>query len=101
MAVLFQENRFIFSYPLALRDSRSSASFDMRAKALRIKGTDVGQKNSAASPAPSGREPAVEQATGTPIAMASSKGKPKPSYNDGNIKKPAPPRIERTVWSGR
>ena len=41
----------------------------------------------AASPTTSPSEPAREQTTGVPEAMASSGGHPKPSYSDGKSRR--------------
>ena len=49
-----------------------------------------GSKYSAASPATSGSDDALEQTTGAPDAIASATGKPNPSYNDGYTNNVAP-----------
>jgi hypothetical protein len=55
----------------------------MRATASAMAGTSSGSKSSAASPAMSGRQVALELATGTPAWKASTTGMPKPSKRLG------------------
>ena len=44
-----------------------------------------GSNRIAASPATSGSDVTLLQATGTPVAIASTTGRPKPSYREGKI----------------
>ena len=62
-----------------------------------------GSNISAASPATSGSDEEFEQATGTPRLIASSTGRPKPSWSEGSTKQVAAPnsasRSASSTWS--
>ena len=76
--------------PLAARAARGGHARRDRPAGARIASAIArglsGSKSSAASPATSGERERSEQATGTPRAIASSTGSPKPSYSEGNTK---------------
>ena len=67
----------------AARARRAVAQQPARCAAAIAAGS-AGSNSSAASPATSGSDARSEHATGTPRAIASSTGSPKPSYSDGN-----------------
>ena len=72
------------SSPAARRRSIAGPPASSARSAPAIAARSSGSKSSAASPATSGSEEAFEHATGTPRAIASSTGRPKPSYSEGN-----------------
>jgi glycosyltransferase involved in cell wall biosynthesis len=83
-AVRSQVNSCARSRPRARRLSASAGSSNSRCSAEAIADSSCGSNSSAASPATSGSEETFEHATGTPRAIASSTGSPKPSYSEGN-----------------
>jgi hypothetical protein len=65
-----------------------------------IEPASYGSTSTAASPTTSGSEDTFEVTTGVPLAMASSGGRPNPSYSDGKTKTPASRYITASVSSG-
>jgi len=65
---------------------RSSTSSSTREIPWAIASSLYGSTSSAPSPTTSGSDEMREVTTGVPQAMASSGGRPKPSYNEGKAK---------------
>jgi hypothetical protein len=66
--------------PFAAYSAANSGSASIRRDASKIRSTSVGSTRSAASPSTSGIEVTQLDTTGTPQAIASSGGRPKPSF---------------------
>ena len=82
-AVSSHEKRSACSRPAAARRSARSTSANSDSIAAAISRTERGFTPSAASPVTSGSADVVEATTGTPRLIASSTGRPNPSYTDG------------------
>src|SRR6202011_3766183 len=83
-APLSQENNFARSRALFRSSSRNDASPSNREIAFAISCSAYGSNNRPAPPTTSGNEPRLLVATGSPQAIASTTGNPKPSLNDGS-----------------
>ena len=82
-AVSSHEKRSACRRPAAARRSARATSPTSDAIAAAISRTERGFTPSAASPVTSGSEDVAEATTGTPRLIASSTGRPNPSYTDG------------------
>src|SRR5690606_11352376 len=82
-AVRSQENSRARASPRSRSSARSVASPMSRSIAAASASTSRGSTSSAASPATSGSDDVSDVITGAPQAMASSTGRPKPSYSEG------------------
>ena len=69
--------------PRSTRPRRSSSSSRTRAIPCAIASSEYGSTSRAPSPTTSGSDEMREVTTGVPQAMASSGGRPKPSYSEG------------------
>ena len=77
------EKRSACRRPASARRSARATSPTSDAIAAAISRTERGFTPSAASPVTSGSEDVAEATTGIPRLMASSTGRPNPSYTDG------------------
>src|SRR5258708_3320194 len=78
-----QVNSRTWSRPALTNRARTGALLSTDSTASPNDSTSVGSTRSAASPRTSGKQEAFEATTGVPDAIASSGGKPKPSYSEG------------------
>ena len=72
--------------PRSWRSCRKATSVSNRRRPSAMARGSYGLTNPAASPTTSGSEETLDVRTGVPRAIASSGGKPNPSYTDGNAK---------------
>ena len=85
-AVSAHEKRAAFSVPARASRVRSCSSVTSVSIAAAIARASSGSNVSAAASATSASAPRSEHATGTPRDIASSTGRPKPSYREGKTK---------------
>ncbi len=78
------------SRPAGISRSRRPSSVAAIASASARPAPSSGSTSSAAPPQVSGSAARLAATTGTPLAMASSTGRPKPSYSDGMARASAP-----------